>query len=100
MTDAPETSLRAGRLNTFWQDRLRSEFGKHFPLVSQFSKLIDHWKIDGFNDGTTTIYGVYDIGDKEYWMLTVPDYAEISWAPVVPRIKHVGWNQYEEGVNE
>lgn len=82
--------LRKGNLSDWWLDQLSKNMEKHFPEVIGMGTLVDHWKIDGWNDGTTTLIGVYKSGNA-YYQCLFPDYGEPSRKEVRPVFKHTGW---------
>lgn len=82
--------LRDRRLNNWWQDKLNAEMEKHFPDIIAHCTLVESYKVDGWNDGTTTLYGVYQLGVK-YTRCVFPDYGEPKAKTVTPVFAHVGW---------
>jgi hypothetical protein len=86
-----DTSLRKGVLSTFWLKSLVERAEKHFTDVTARGTLVDHWKQDGWNDGTTTLFGVWNC-DGTYYLCAFPDYDTPTKHVVQPRIEHVGWH--------
>ena len=86
-----EIGLSKGTLNNFWLDSLSNHMEKHYPDVIGYMVLVDHWKIDGWNDGTTTLYGVYESDNGGYFLCSFPDYGEPQKKTVTPQYEHVGW---------
>lgn len=84
--------LRKPKLNNWWLDRLCRNMETHYPDIIGTYSLIDHWKQDGCNDGTTTLFGVYQFGTK-YRMCKFPDYGEPSMTTVQPKFEHTGWEK-------
>lgn len=82
--------LRKPSLSDWWQDRLNEAMEKHYPEIIGYWSLVDAWKVDGYNDGTTTLYGVYQRG-VNYRLCTFPDYGESKTYPVHPKFEHTGW---------
>ena len=79
------------RLDPFWQDSLNAMMEKTFPDVVGDGILVQSWKQDGWNDGTTTLFGVYMYRDL-YTMCVFPDYREPYSRTVKPRFEHTGWD--------
>lgn len=77
-------------LSTFWQDQLSNKMEEHFPDIIGHGELVDHWKVDSWNDGTTTLCGVYF--REVYVRCTFPYYGEPSSEVVTPRFEHTGWD--------
>ena len=84
--------LKSGTLSAWWLDRLSELVEINFPDVIGCGELTDHWKVDGWNDGTTTLFGVYKVGEF-YWMCKFPDYAEGESVLVNPKFEHTGWSK-------
>lgn len=84
------TDLRKSRLDAWWQDKLNSAMEKHYPKIIEAYSLVDAWKRDGWNDGTTTLFGVYQFG-TQYRMCSFPDYGEPENVPAQPKFEHTGW---------
>jgi len=82
--------LRRPALSLWWQDRLNDAMEKHFPGIIGHWSLVDAWKVDGWNDGTTTLCGVYQSGVK-FRMCRIPDHGEPTTDPVRPVFEHTGW---------
>ena len=82
--------LRKPSLSPSWQDALNRKMEKHYPRVIENWSLVDAWKQDGWNDGTTTIFGVYQSGVK-YRMCVFPPYGRPSSTPANPIFEHTGW---------
>ena len=82
--------LRKLDLGGWWQDKLNNAMEQHYPATIGQGKLVDSYKVDGFNDGTSTLYGVYEFGGA-YVQCIFADYAEPKRRIVNPVIKHVGW---------
>ena len=83
--------LRKPSLNDWWQDVLNERMGTHYPDVIGFGVLVDSWKRDGWNDGTTTLFGVYRDNEGVYRECRFPDYGEATSRIVQPRFEHTGW---------
>ena len=77
-------------LSDWWQDALDKKVEHFYPEVIGNNFLVDSWKTDGWNDGTTTLYGVYQCGGK-YLMCSFPDYMSPSCTEVEPKFEHTGW---------
>jgi hypothetical protein len=84
------TKMRLASLSEFWLDELSESMEKHYPQIVGEGKLVDHWKIDGYNCGTTTLFGVYSIGTT-YYQCTFPDYRAPTKKEVTPKFEHTGW---------
>lgn len=82
--------LRKRGLSNYWQDQLNKRMEKHFPEIIEGFSLVDAWKADGWNDGTTTLFGVYQFG-VSYRLFSFPDYGEPASEAVTPKIEHTGW---------
>lgn len=85
------SDLRKGSLSDWWLVRLSEKMEKHYPDIIGYGTLVDHWKIDGWNDGTVTLFGVYEHEGK-FKRCSFPDYGEPGVADVFPRVEHTGWN--------
>ena len=83
------TDFRKGSLSPFWLNALSNRMEQHFPDIIGDGELVDHWKVDGWNDGTTTLYGVYF--HEIYVRCAFPDYGEPRCEGVTPRFEHTGW---------
>ena len=84
------TDLRKPTLSRWWQDRLNNAMEDNFPEVIGCWSLVDAWKTDGWNDGTTTLFGVYQYGEN-FRMCSFPDYGKPTTEPVFPVFEHTGW---------
>lgn len=86
---------RKPSLSNWWLDRLTEETVKHFPEVvgdpPTTKHLVDCWKVDGWNDGTATLHGMYLCG-QDYVLCSFPDYGEPEKRYVFPVFEHTGWN--------
>lgn len=79
------------KLTQFWQDALNSQMEKHFPNIIATETLVSAWKVDGWNDGTSTLHGVYQFGVR-YTMCVFADYEEPKKKRVTPIFEHTGWD--------
>ena len=61
-------------LSEFWAKALINGASKAFPGVFDTAPLIESWKVDGYNDGTVTLYGIFRTGPDTYERITLPDY--------------------------
>lgn len=86
-------SLKKPSLSGWWLDRLSERMEKHYPDVIGHGVLVDAWKVDGWNDGTSTLYGVYKIGDSDagYIQCVFADYSDPVKRQVKPKFEHTGW---------
>jgi len=84
-------ALNTDKLDPFWGDMLSDRMERTFPDVIGHGELVRSWKQDGWNDGTSTIYGVYLV-DGVYNLCTFPDYQKPSCIKVVPHFEHAGWS--------
>jgi len=84
------SDVRKPSLDAWWQDRLNSAMEDHYPNLIGKYNLVDAWKCDGWNDGTTTLFGVYQFG-TQYRMCSFPDYGEPENVPALPKFEHTGW---------
>jgi hypothetical protein len=91
------TEIKKTVLDNWWQDKLNNLMEKHYPKIIGHYCLVSSWKRDGWNDGTTTLFGVYQSGTK-YRRCSFPDYGVPSSAPVYPTFEHTGWHDaiYDE----
>ena len=87
--------LRGGSLSNWWLDKLSDLMEEVYPDIIGHGELIDHWKRDGWNDGTTTLFGVYRV-DGVYRRCSFPDYGEPASETVQPLIEHTGWAKGEK----
>ena len=87
-------SLERKVLSSFWQDSLNRKMEKNYSDIIGSWCLVSSWKVDGWNDGTTTLHGVYKSGDV-FVMYSFPDYGEPSKSHVKPVFEHTGWEQHE-----
>lgn len=83
-------SLKQHKLDGWWQDRLNKNMEKHFPDIIGDWNLVSSWKIDGWNDGTSTLQGVYE-RNKTFKMCSFPDYLQPTCELVRPVFAHVAW---------
>ena len=83
------SEFRKGSLSPFWLDSLSKQMEGHFPDIIGHGQLVDHWKVDGWNDGTTTLCGVYF--REAYVRCAFPDYGKPTSEVVLPRFEHTGW---------
>ena len=83
--------IKKPRLDDWWQDKLNNMMEEHYPEVIGESVLVASWKRDGWNDGTTALFGVYQLGSL-YRRCCFPDYGEPENVPVQPTIEHTGWH--------
>jgi hypothetical protein len=90
--DIPKKTLKP-----FWQDSLNAMMEKTFFDVIGDGILVQSWKQDGWNDGTTTLFGVYLCG-AQYVMCVFPDYEKPRSSIVKPRFEHVGWDVADNGL--
>jgi hypothetical protein len=81
--------LRSGSLDKFFLDMLMRNVAETYPHLLKLA-LVDHYKIDGWNDGTATLFGVFG-GNGEFWRVQFPDYREPTIGKVSPEFAHVGW---------
>lgn len=88
--------LRKPSLSDWWQNRLNEKMEAHYPDVIGYCDLVDSWKQDGWNDGTTTLIGVYRDNEGVYRECRFPDYGETTSQIVHPRFEHVGWSDKKE----
>ena len=84
------TKLKDGKLSVWWRNKLSALMEKHYPDVIGSGALTDHWKRDGWNDGTTTLHGVYLVDDV-YHLCVFPDYQDHFRKVVTPKFEHTGW---------
>ena len=84
--------LKSGTLSDWWLDKLSEKMEVAYPDIIGHGRIVDHWKVDGWNDGTTTLTGVYKL-DGEFWVCCFPDYGSPSKHTVKPRYAHTGWQQ-------
>ena len=89
--------LRKPALNARGQERLNQKMEAHYPDVIGLCELADSWKLDGWNDGTTTLFGVYRDNEGVYRECRFPDYGEATSRVVRPRFEHVSWAASKEG---
>jgi hypothetical protein len=82
--------LRKFKMTPFWQNALNDRMEEHYPDIIGSQHLVDAWKRDGWNDGTATLYGVYQQGDQ-YTICIFADYSEPEKKKVTPKIEHTGW---------
>lgn len=88
------SDLRKPSLDPWWQNKLNGLMEKHFPEIIGHWTLADAWKVDGWdgwNDGTTILFGVYQSGVK-FRMCQFPDHKEPTTKPVHPVFEHTGWH--------
>ena len=85
------TDLREPSLSPWWQDKLNDLMEQHFPEIIGHWSLVDAWKVDGWNDGTATLFGVYQSGVK-FRLCKFPDYADPTTEPARPILEHTGWH--------
>ena len=81
--------IRKSGLSDWWLDNLSDRMHEHFPDIIGTGDLIDCWKRDGWNDGITTLFGVYKV--DSFFQCSFPDYAEPECVTVNPIFKHTGW---------
>tara|TARA_R110002167_G_scaffold145911_1_gene337101 strand:- start:206 stop:475 length:270 start_codon:yes stop_codon:yes gene_type:complete len=86
-----DIGLRGITLDDWWQDQLNKEMERHYPETIGQGRLVESYKIDGWNDGTSTLYGVYEFGGAFYVQCIFADYAEPKHRIVNPVFEHVGW---------
>ena len=87
--------LRKPELSPWWQEKLNAAMEKNFPEIIGHWSLVDAWKEDGWNDGTTTLFGVYQSGVK-FRQCRFPDYGEPTTEAVRPAFRHIGWEGLAE----
>lgn len=87
--------LRKSVLSEWWQDKLNRAMERHYPEIIGNWSLVDAWKVDGYNDGTTTLFGVYQIG-VNYRLCAFPDCGDPRTHPVRPKFEHTGWENPTE----
>jgi len=85
-----ENELRKGSLSSWWIDQLSTQMEKLYPDIIGHYYLVDHWKRDGWNDGTTTLFGVYE-KDGQFVQVSFPDYGDATKDDVTPKFEHTGW---------
>jgi hypothetical protein len=83
-------SLKQVKLDDWWQDRLDESMKKHFEDIIGEWQLISSWKVDGWNDGTSTLHGVYEKGGI-FKLCAFPDYLAPTCELVQPVFAHVAW---------
>ena len=70
-------------LSEFWAKALIDGTRKAFPDVFDTAPLIESWKVDGYNDGTATLFGIFQTGPDTYERVTLPDYQPATRETVV-----------------
>ena len=88
---APQVKLKDRAFDQFWKSQLDVRMEENFPDVIGYCGLVDCWKVDGWNDGTTTIYAVYKSDGGIFVQCEFADYNEPEKTKVEPVIEHTGW---------
>lgn len=84
--------LKKGTLSDWWLNQLNSLMDKHYPDIKTACQLVDYWKQSGWNDGTVTLYAVYELGGV-YVQVSFPDYGPPCKNIVKPMFEHTGWQK-------